>query len=253
MTDAPASDFSHYFEQIYIINLPSRPDRLASTLKELSGLGITRESGQIRVPEAPMPQDPNGFPSKGVYGNFLSHLGILRNIRSRGLTRALILEDDAIFRHKLRTQAEQASLIAQIEAHNWTMWFGGHSLGTKLAKKPTGVVPTTLPFRWAHCYAVHRRGLDHLISYLEATAERARGHPEGGKMYIDGAFSLYRKLYPDRICLVSNPVLSVQKGTTSNLGKVRAYDAYTLAQPLLNATRSLRDNIWKQTGIYLTK
>ena len=61
------------------------------------------------------------------------------------------------------------------------------------------------PFIWAHCYAVHRRLMPRLIDYLRKTIDRETGHPEGGKVYIDAAYFLFRQLYPDVICIASSP------------------------------------------------
>jgi glycosyl transferase, family 25 len=242
--------FATYFDKVYIINLPSRPDRLNSVIHELDRLGFADSRDRISVPYAPMPFDANGFPAKGVYGNFLSHLGILRDARAAGFERILVLEDDAIFRRSAAAPAAQAALIADVERCSWAMWFPGHALkSTGLSTQSKGIAPTTLPFIGAHCYAVHARAFQPLIAYLEATEGRPRGHPEGGRMYIDGAYSMFRKLYPEHICLISNPALSIQKGTTSDLGKRKQYDASRLLNFCAQRAREARDEFWRWTGI----
>ncbi|HKJ75531.1 MAG TPA: hypothetical protein VKA19_15555 [Alphaproteobacteria bacterium] len=245
--------FPVYFDRVYIINLPSRPDRLKSIMGELDKLGFAGARERIFVPEAPMPEDPNGFPSKGVFGNFLSHFTILRDAQELGLDRILVLEDDAIFLRALRKMSVQAGIIGELESHHWGMWFGGHRLRQELSGQPKGVIPTKLGFAWAHCYAVHGRSLGALIDYLAATMERPRGHPLGGRMYIDGAFSMFRDLHPGHLCLISNPAVSIQKGTTSNLGELKSYDSSTLVRPLVGKVRALRDEFWRRTGIDFRK
>jgi len=111
------------------------------------------------------------------------------------------------------------------------------------------VVPTQVPFTWAHCYCVHRRGISDLVSYLEATDERPAGDPMGGKMYIDGAFGLFRKFHPQNICLVSNPSMSIQKGSNSDLAAERQPWAKGSLRIALETARLARDAIWRQTGI----
>ena len=41
-------------------------------------MGIDIPLPEVQVPYVRRPEDANGFPSRGVYGNFLTHLGILR-------------------------------------------------------------------------------------------------------------------------------------------------------------------------------
>lgn len=244
--------FPTYFDRIYIINLPSRSDRLQSIHRELERLGFDlAQDGtkdRIFVPDAPMPEDANGFPSPGVHGNFLSHFEILQDAQAHGSGRTLVLEDDAIFLRCLRSPRRQAAILRAVEAHNWGTWFPGHLLRAELASLPKQVAQTALPFTWAHCYAVHARALADLVAFLEATLERPAGHPEGGKLYIDAALSLFRKTRPDYPSLISNPALSVQKGTTSNLAKWRGYDSWSLGHLAISQVRAVRDEIWRWTG-----
>jgi hypothetical protein len=79
-----------------------------------------------------------------------------------------------------------------------------------------GLIPPTADFFWAHCYAVHARVLPRLIAYLERATILPSGHPEGGKLYIDGEFTLFRRFNPDVVTLVANPRLSIQKGRFSS-------------------------------------
>ena len=67
-----------YFGRIRIIHLPGRVDRLRGLEKELARIGLSLDDPRIGIPPAPMPQSLNGMPSKAVYGNFLSHLNILK-------------------------------------------------------------------------------------------------------------------------------------------------------------------------------
>lgn len=237
------ADFAEYFPAVYVINLPERTDRLASVREELGRLGLNDD--RVQVPDAPIAGDANGFPSRGVYGNFLSHLSILKDISNRGLERALILEDDAIFRTGLRAPEFQRRIVAEAEAQNWAMWFIGHRLRQGLRGEKRGVVRTERPFTWAHCYAVRAPVLDDLIGYLSAVIDRPAGDPLGGKMYIDGAFGMFRRQFTDHACVVCNPAMSIQKGSHSNLAQP---DGHRVSAVLETARRA-RDEFWRRTGI----
>ena len=130
----------------------------------------------------------------------------------------------------------------------WDFCFPGHALHRELAKLERGLIYSDLPFKCSHCYMVHKRALPRVVDYLEKTIFRPLGHPDGGKMYIDGAFSLYRTLNPDIQTLISNPVLSVQRGSTSSLGGGRWYDHGAISRSAISWARTARDGLWRHTG-----
>ncbi len=238
-----------YFDRLYIIHLPERTDRYQALRRELSQIGIRIDSPKVRIPEAPRPQDRNGFPSTGVYGNFLSHLGILQESLKDGLERIWILEDDAIFRHRLRQPQEQMQLVERLRQDNWDLCYLGHSIKpAELRPHPHGLVPWSRYFIWAHCYCVHGRILRQLVAYLEETLTNPPGDPRGGRLYIDGALTLFRQFHPEVVCLVSNPNLSSQKGSPSSLAGGHWYDRMTLTKPLVSLARSVRDELWRLSG-----
>src|SRR3984893_4403562 len=102
-----------FFDRVAIINLPSRPDRLRALRAELHRVGFDIDNEKVTIPFAPRPADTNGFPSRGVYGNFLSHLGILESACGDGLKNVLVLEDDAIFSARFRTIPMVETLSSQ--------------------------------------------------------------------------------------------------------------------------------------------
>jgi GR25 family glycosyltransferase involved in LPS biosynthesis len=243
--------FSDYFDGIYIINLPSRIDRRKSIREELSALGLYERGGNIFIPDAPIFEDSGGFPTKGVRGNFYSHLQIIEDAYDRGFERVLVLEDDAIFRSHLRRADYQNFVISKVEEYRWSMWFPGHFLTEHPDNAAKPVYQTTAGFKWAHCYAVHRRGMQALRDYLRLVGERPAGHPEGGKMYIDGALHHFRKQFVEQVCLISNPVLSIQKSSDTNLGE-RQNAFHRGGVPFAKIfARYAKDELWRRTGFHL--
>lgn len=235
-----------YFDRIEIIHLPERADRLALLKHELATLGMSIDGCKVRIPFAPRPADANGFPSRGVYGNFLSHLSIVRTARDDGLRNVLVLEDDAIFsRRMVKTQAH---LVATLQNAPWDMCFFGHSLKRELAGYPKGLVAHPAGFIWAHCYAVNASVFDRLIAYLEMTMVLEPGDPQGARMYIDGAFSMFRQRHPEVVALVSNPVLSVQRGSPSSIADTGWYRSLAPLAPLIGLARRARDQYWRLTA-----
>ena len=213
-----------YFDRLAIIHLPDRDDRLRALTKELSRIGVDIDSPKVTIPNPPMPETPNGFHSRGVYGSFLSHLEIIEAAYRDGLDTVWVLEDDAIFSRRFRNQQQQ--IASHLRDHEWDLCFIGHSvLHKELPDSPTNLLRFSGPFIWAHSYAVHRRIMPRLIEYLRLNEAREAGHPLGGKMYIDAAFFFFRQQNPDVICIVSSPCLSVQKGSPSSLNPNRLWFA----------------------------
>jgi glycosyl transferase family 25 len=236
-----------YFDRIAVIHLPEREDRYDSLARELRAIGADIRHPKVEIPFAPMPEDANGFPSRGVYGNFLSHLAILRQAMNDGLRNIWVLEDDAIFSRRMC--CNQDALVQNLSGRTWDLCFFGHSLDKKrLATMPIGLVSATADFKWAHCYAANARVLPRLVTHLEQAVNRPVGDPLGGKLYIDAAFTLFRHFNPDVVVLAANPVLSVQKGSVSSLAQRRGYDDIVLARPVVAAARDVRDYYWKLRG-----
>lgn len=233
-----------YLGGISIIHLPDRVDRYKSMEKELRYLGIDIHDPKVSIPHAPRPPDASGWPSRGVYGNFLSHLGILKDARDRGLPNCMVLEDDAIFSRRFRRHQEDYVEILRKEP--WDLCFFGHALKRELRDKPRGLIPSEDYFIWAHCYVVNAPAMPRLLEYFEEVMANEAGHPRGGRMYIDGAFTHFRQQNPDIVTLVANPVLSIQKGCVSSLANPRWYDGIRIIRPLVGLARSLRDEWWRQ-------
>jgi len=235
-----------YFDRISIIHLKERADRYRALRRELRRMGIDITHNKVSIPDAPKPLDAGGFPSKGVYGNFLSHLEILKSAQSSGLRSLWVLEDDAIFsRQFVGQQDEIADFLARSE---WDMCYFGHTLTKELAGLDIGLPRYSGRFLWAHCYAVHARILPRLVGYLEETLHRQPGHPLGAKMYIDATYLFFRNLNPDVVTLVSNPVLSVQSGSLSGLAQGPWYDRHPLTRPIAILARAGRDECFRWTG-----
>ena len=235
-----------YFDRIYVIHLPQRTDRYVALKRELSRLDIDLEGANVRIPHAPRPEDANGFPSRAVYGNFLSHLSILKEALKDGLEAVLVLEDDAIFSRRM--VKEQSKLIDILRRNPWDLCFFGHSLREELRGCEKGLIPHGANFVWAHCYAVHKRALPELVAYLELTMTLPPHDPRGSHMYIDGAFSVFRNRHPHIVTLVSNPVLSVQKGSPSSIAGTGWYASFGPMRPLIGLLRAGRDQWWRVTS-----
>jgi glycosyl transferase family 25 len=233
-----------YFGRVEIIHLLERTDRLQALRSELTGVGLDIDGPKVFIPNAPRPESANGFPSRGVYGNFLSHLDIIQRAYRDGLDSVLVLEDDALFSHAFNRY--QATIADCLRTHDWDELFLGHSITSGLPVSRSGLVKLSGDFLWAHCYAVHRRAMPALIEYFQQTIERPAGHKEGGKMYVDAAHTLFRRQHPDMIFLVSSPCMSIQKGSPSGLNSAHWYDKSWATTAFTATARNIRDACWRR-------
>jgi glycosyl transferase family 25 len=227
-----------YFGRVEIIHLPERTDRFNALRIELAGAGFDIE--RAHIPPAPIPESTNGFPSRGVYGNFLSHLDIVKRAYRDGIDSVLVLEDDAIFSR--RFVKRQSSVVEHLSNIEWDIVYIGHSISDPPSAQ-SDLTRFNGDLIWAHCYAVNRTIMPKLIEYLSGTIETPSGDLRGGKMYIDGAYTLFRRLNPDVKCFVTSPCLSVQKGSSSNLGG--ASWCQQTFPGVVSAIRRFRDECWR--------
>ena len=62
---------------------------------------------------------------------------------------------------------------------------------------------------------------------------------------------MFRRLNPDVVTLVANPVMSIQRGCVSSLAGGRWFDRPPLLVPLVSLARRARDEVWRTTGLFL--
>jgi glycosyl transferase, family 25 len=119
----PATVLSDIFDCSFIINLEERNDRRRSVIAELRGIGTALIPGKVELFKAVRVADPAGFPTAGVRGCFLSHLGVLLEAKKRGLRSVLIFEDDIAFSPLLRTAASEVLTALNV---SWDFAYLGH-------------------------------------------------------------------------------------------------------------------------------
>lgn len=234
---------NQFLDRVYVINLPERTDRRRQIERELRIIGFPPGDPRVEFPHAPRPEDPNGFPSRAVYGNYLSHLAIIEDAAANGYRRILVLEDDALFSRRLINL--QAELVDELSSKPWDLCFLGHSLIREIADKPDGLVETGYGFIWMHCFIVNASVHSRLLDYLKLSMSLPRGDPRGGKMYIDAAYAHFRHQHPDVVTLVAKPAVSKQRGSPSSIATRRWFDQIGVLQPLLRQLRLGRDEYWR--------
>ncbi|ASC71579.1 hypothetical protein XM38_025310 [Halomicronema hongdechloris C2206] len=210
---------SSFFDRIYILNLPHRVDRRKATIKELESIGVFLKPEKIEVFPAIKPDKAEPFKKLGSKGCFLSVLAILGHVRDEGANNVLIFQDDIKFPPFFNKH--ESSLIQQLELQNWDIAQFGH-LTTEI--DDADIKDKFATWRdseskaiGAHFFAVNGKSLDRFIHFLEELMSRPSGHPEGGAMPIDGAFTVFRRQNPDIVRLLAIPSFGGQRSSRSDV------------------------------------
>lgn len=225
-----------FFDQSYVINLPSRTDRRRRILRELTRLQGGALSDKIKIFPGIRPGTPNGFQSVGAYGLMLTYLALLDDAMKRGLTNLLIMEDDLIFTPQAVTSSPR--VIQELTTCKWDFAYLGHQL--ELKAKESLFQEYLDDIVTAHFVAIKGHILPELKKYLEEVLNRPAGHPLGGRVHVDGAMSLFRRGRPHLKTLVAVPVLGYQGSSSSDITPSGWWDRNPMSRAVVDTLRNIR-------------
>jgi hypothetical protein len=226
------------FDRIFVVNLPERRDRRAETIQDLHKLSIAENDPRVIFFPAIKPESLNGFPSLGARGCFLSHLAIFKQIKALNLTSALIIEDDLAIHPQLINHLDH--LKQQVNRYDWGFIYLGH-VESVASNGELHLHPYTKPIMTTHCYAIHQSILDSLINFLELILTRPPGHPDGGPMHVDGAFSTFRQQNPNILTLLTIPNMGWQRSSRSDVAESLFLEKLPIIPFLLNVFRKSKN------------
>ena len=230
------------FDTTCIINLPARRDRRSEMQAQLQRIGVPQDAGDVAFFEAIRPSDAAGFPTVGTRGCFLSHLGVLEQALLHGHETVLILEDDLNFSPDFLQRIGRVS--DALARSRWSIFYGGYSIEGPAATAQGGSISLIEAARSVGCtHFVAFRGaaLRDLPAYLRAIMGRAPGHPEGGPMHIDGAYSRFRQQHPELQTMVAQPELGYQRASRTDIHSLRWYDDWPLIREGVDWIRKRRN------------
>lgn len=182
------------------------------------------------------PAAPAGFPTIGARGCFLSHLSVLKNAHKTEASFIVILEDDLNFGRAFAKQWDSA--MSALAAQDWSIFYAGHALehppvGVSRIAPETGVQCT-------HFMAINRPALTTLINGLEMILSRPSGHPLGGPMHLDGAYSTLRAQNQGLTTYAHFPALGYQRSSRTDVGTQRWFDRVAILSPIVDLARKLK-------------
>jgi hypothetical protein len=219
-------------QAILVINLESRTDRRFQMMEQLRTINWAAEFFP-----AVRPLDKGGFPSIGARGCFLSHLNTLKLAKDRNLDRLILIEDDLNFDlnfSKAWTNVEQF-----LNSQDYELFYPAHT--SKLSGL-AGIaqLPSDHGIQCSHFLIFSRKGIDKAIENLEAMFSRPGGHPLGGPMHVDGAYSTIRRHNLDFRTYAHFPSLGYQRPSRTDVGESRWFDHFPVLQPIIVRARNLK-------------
>jgi glycosyl transferase, family 25 len=222
-------------QAIFVINLAHRLDRRCEMVTELARVGWR----EVDFFQAIRPDDRGEFDSIGARGCFLSHLEVLRLARMRGLDQLILLEDDVNFVNNFPTR--WSAVLACLEQRDWSIFYGGHVLGG--AGGPLLYIDPTTSVRCAHFMMIRKSAIDLLVRGLETILSRPKGHPLGGPMHVDGAYSTIRLQNPELNTYGAFPVLGYQRASRTDIADQKWFDKIRAFDPAVRMARNIKSLI----------
>jgi hypothetical protein len=234
------------FERIVVINLRERVDRRREMQAELRRAGIGAGDARLQFFAAIRPADAGLFPSVGARGCFESHLGVIGEALRDGVENLLVLEDDLLL-HPAAC-VEQPALVERLARGPWDFAYPGHMLPPEETGGAVRWQESRIPLACTHFYGLHRRVFADLRDYLEDCRRRPPGHPDGGPMHVDGAFSMFRGRNPAVVTLIASPSLGGQRSSRSDITANRWFDRQPGLRLLAGLARKGK-NLWRASTL----
>jgi glycosyl transferase, family 25 len=214
----------------YVINLPERLDRRKEMEAQLRRIGW-----QAQFIAAAKPSAPDGFPSIGSRGCFLSHLEALRQ-GAPSNEHIVLMEDDLNFIPDFQALWREASKT--LFTKDWSVFYAGHTL--KHETNGLSLIPSTDGIVCAHFMMINRSAVRPLIQGLETILSRPPGHPLGGPMHVDGAYSTIRAQNPQFATYAFSPSLGYQRSSRSDIASPRFFDRIPVLRPVVSRLRQIK-------------
>jgi hypothetical protein len=228
------------FDRVRIINLKHRDDRRREMTAELAKLGLTL-GGKIAFQEACRPADAAPFSSIGARGCFMSHYAILKDALDDGAQSVLILEDDLDFTRDAEDRLP--ATLARLATGSWSIFYGGYErYAGALDDAPLCPADPAEPIRTTHFLALSRDAIAAAVPYLDRMLARPAGHPDGGPMHVDGAYSWLRKDNPQLETWLAVPELGHQRPSRTDIHDLGLLDRTPVLRDVVHILRRIKRN-----------
>lgn len=209
------------FDNIYVINMDSRPDRMMGFRESMRSLGLLDHEIDQKIERFSGVIPPSGV---GALGCTLSHLGIAKQAKERGEEKILVFEDDAVL---FPGSLEYFDQVAEdINSEDWELYYLGYN--------------SHHPLELHSGNSLKARDLfsTHAVAYRSAFLDRFIHDHRRGKIEIFDVWLRY-EIQTSMKSLASYPMLFIQSESYSDIEKknvnygiqVQRYQDYTSHLP----------------------
>ena len=224
------------FTKAFVINLPHREDRRRETRSMFNRIGLPDWERHVEFFPAIRPDSAGNFPTLGTRGCFLSHLGVLKRALEEKAANVLVMEDDLEIEPDFVRNGHAIAKI--LRAEPWGFAYFGHRLEGQISDSGRPMQSFDGPIVTAHFVAISGQVLPRVVAHLEEVLDRPLGHPDGGPMHVDGAYSMFRERNPDVRTLVATPSLGFQRNSASDI-TTRWFDQVPVLASMAGAARRM--------------
>jgi glycosyl transferase, family 25 len=216
---------------IFVINLVHRSDRRIAMHRQLLRIGWDAQFFRgIR------PDSAADFPSIGARGCFLSHLSVLKKALDARVQQLVVLEDDVNFAPEFAERWKFS--MSRLATQEWSIFYPGHPIDDL----PPGLsrIAPDMAVQCTHFMLINGPAISTLIGGLEKILSRPAGHPRGGPMHLDGAYSTLRAQNHALATYAYFPALGYQRPSRTDVGNLKWFDRVRMLTPIVDIARKLR-------------
>lgn len=206
------------FDQVYVINLDVRSDRMkqVNTLLNRYKIPFKRISGvYLKEKYSDLPNNHTTTSSLGIIGCFLSHLTCLQDSRDNNYKKILVLEDDITFIDEHIKQINFKQLYNDVKTVDWNLFYLGATFNNKLHKHSTYLdIPS------GEVWATQSIGYDESIRdiILDNTTLDVNFYFQKDRQQKILPIDVFlQRNFSRKVRVATNPIICIQNNTPSDI------------------------------------
>jgi|GEM_PF-3694006 len=207
-----------YFDQVYVINLDHRTDRLKQVNELLLNYDIKykRQSGvYLKEKYNDILNSTTNTSSLGHLGCILSHVNCCIDAIENNYERILVLEDDINILEEYVRFVDFNSLYKEAESVDWGLFYLGGTFNEKLIKISKHLDRPTGPVLGTQSVGYNKNVIDKIGKNIPNSPEY---YMEGNKLSkILPIDVIYSRSFTRKQCIAVNPILCVQNTSQSDI------------------------------------
>ncbi len=209
---------NEYFDQIYVINLDHRTDRLneVNSLLKKYNINFKRQSGVfLKEKYTDVLNNTTNTSSLGHLGCVLSHVNCCIDAIKNNYDKILVLEDDINFIPEHIDSINYDKLLNEVNNIDWGLFYLGGTYNDKLQKVSTYLDRPTGPVLGTQSVGYSREVIEKIGKKIPSDPEYyVKGNRLERVLPID---VIYSRSFARERCIAINPIVCVQNTSISDI------------------------------------